>query len=134
MNDTAGSPRSPLLYHHVEWHLSRERVDGNVRCFAPEGAFCRLTCDQGCEEWGPDHEHPLTDSGCCNVVEFLVNGDSIEDVYDGPSTLLRSGFIEPEWQGDHYTWHYRDEREVLQAMLAAPDPAKGHYATNEGPK
>jgi hypothetical protein len=111
--------------HHVAWTIDRHGIRGVVTCHAPEGAFCRLVCDQDCEEWAPDHEHELHDVGYCNVVEFITNGDSIEDAYIGPANeTLCSGFIVPQWQGDWYGWSYADGREVLRASMAALSAAE----------
>lgn len=104
--------------HRVEWTLAPDDVRAALHCHAAEGAFCRLACSAGlCEEWPREGcAHGLTDVGYCNVVEFIENSDSVQSCYIGPSTSLRSGFIEEEWQGDYYGWKYADEVQVLRSM------------------
>lgn len=94
--------------HHIEWRIDKGMTYGKVTCEAQHGAFCRMTCSAFlCEEWPREGcEHGLVDSGDCNVVEHIENGDSIESAYIGPVEPLRSGPIEAKWQGDWYGWRY----------------------------
>lgn len=93
--------------HTITWTIYRGGpVFGLVKCQAGEDAPCRLTCSAGCEEWGPDHEHPLVPTRDCLVAEWLHNDDPSE-CYDGPDdTLVVDGPIEVEWTGDGYVWRY----------------------------
>lgn len=82
----------------------------SIECNAPEGAQCRLTCDDGCEEFTFEgHVHPLVDSGECMPMVYLDNaGESIQEYYDGPIAPLVDGIVSLRYHGgDQYvTWHY----------------------------
>jgi hypothetical protein len=92
--------------HSVAWMIHDDWIEGTVTCHAAEGADCRLDCPQGCEDWiVSDHEHELIDSGRCLFVEWMHESDGVLDAHRG-SHSLTDGFIEPEWDDDHYTWTY----------------------------
>jgi hypothetical protein len=112
----------PAEHHTVKWTIDRigwtTNITGTVECHAPEGAFCRLTCAEGCGSetypcgtWDDDAgrliHHQLTDSGECNVIPFL-EADELTEFYGGgqPETPLVSGPIEVEWEGEGYAWRY----------------------------
>lgn len=93
--------------HRVEVYIETGGgVDMEIVCDAPEGAPCRLWCDEGCESAGPDHGeiHELRDFGYCLRTEGWL--DEPFDAYSGVRTELRSGPVLLEWEGDYYTWKY----------------------------
>lgn len=90
--------------HTIEWRIEPEHVWGQLRCTAPEGAECRLTCPMGCESW--PCSHPLEDGGTCNPIEWIENSDGAVTAYGGQETALRDGPIEFNWEGDWYEWDY----------------------------
>ena len=102
---------TPLLRgpraHSVAWMLDGDWLEGTVTCHATEGADCRLTCPDGCASWDSlDHQHELVDGGECNFVEWVAN-DGVLDTHMGKHIPV-DGFIEPEWNDDHFTWTYSD--------------------------
>lgn len=73
-------------------------------CHEQPGAPCKRTCEQGCEEWGDDHEHALVPTEECNAAVWL-DESGMADCYDGPGVDLNSGMpIEVFWDGDGYLW------------------------------
>jgi hypothetical protein len=79
-------------------------------CDAKDGAPCRMWCKMpDCREEAQDgHEdHVLSDQGECGVISSL-NADPgfIPELYDGPETQLRPGFIDLSQDIDGVTWRY----------------------------
>lgn len=110
----------PAQNHTVKWTIDRfgwtTNITGTVECHAPEGAFCRLVCAEGCgsevypcSTWDDDTNrlihHKLTDAGYCNVIPFL-EADELTEFYGGDQAPLVSGPIEVEWEGEGYAWRY----------------------------
>jgi hypothetical protein len=92
--------------HSVKWTIDGDQIYGAVTCHCVEGADCRMTCPDGCEAWIlTGHEHGLIDYGECLVVEWFDNV-GLEDSHGPISEPLRDGFIDPEWDGDGWTWTY----------------------------
>jgi hypothetical protein len=88
---------------HDDW------IEGNVTCHATEGADCRLICSEGCDGWNiTDHEHELVDQGKCNFVEWM-DAEGLLESHVGTHAPT-DGFIEIEYEDDHYTWTYSHAR------------------------
>jgi hypothetical protein len=116
-------------HHTIRWTLgSYGRLSGSGLCTAPEGAGCRLIGgpDCQCEEWDPlrdeqgkpyhlanedasPERHYMHDQGECNIGLFLENGD-IEECGPGHEVVIGELPIEPEWDGDGYTWKPAEAR------------------------
>lgn len=100
----------PGLDHHLTVTIGDEGdVDCTIRCEAPEGAQCRLTCDDGCDEFTyDDHEHPLIDSGECMPLVYITSGDSVREFYQGPVSPLRDGPVILTYHGGdcYVSWRY----------------------------
>lgn len=114
---------TPLLRgphaHSVTWRIIDDWIEGRVTCHATEGADCRVQCLDGCESWSAvDHEHPLVDQGTCNFVEWMEAADSVTEAHVGDHALV-DGFIDPEWDDDHYVWSYVEGPESNQRLRAA---------------
>ncbi len=82
----------------------------NFLCHEPSDAECRQYCVNGCEERSvadcrsAGHQIKL---GGCSYVEWMdADSNSLEELYQGPKTELRSGPVEFTWHGDYYTWRY----------------------------
>lgn len=108
--------------HRIEWTHDEDRTTARVVCDAPEGADCRLTCDEGCEEWtierdesGPFHSvctleddlrHDMRDMGECNVALYLNEGECIEEMRSGDPSPIVVGSVSviPVWEGGYYSW------------------------------
>lgn len=96
---------SETPFHSVAWFIDRDTVYGRLTCTAPEGAPCRLICDDGCEEWPCPHE--LVDHGLCNAVEWVGSVGATEESYGGGDERpLRDGPVTFRWDGDGYLWEY----------------------------
>lgn len=87
------------------------------KCEADATADCRNFCDRTeCQECCQDYEahrpswvstaDPATGTGYCNQILWLENGGTFDEMYNGPSTDVRSGPIELDWDGHCYRWHY----------------------------
>lgn len=85
-------------------------VGVDIVCDAPEGASCRMWCDEGCEFGTLEHweNHTLRDQGYCTQTEGWFDEEPLE-LYAGPATELRSGPIDLIWDGDCFTWRYADD-------------------------
>lgn len=95
--------------HSVALELHDDWLTGTVTCHATEGADCRLMCMDGCESWSlTDHEHPLVDQGKCNFVEWVEAAGELLEYHVGSHAPV-DGFIEIEWDDDHYVWSYSDD-------------------------
>lgn len=118
--------RPTVLDHVVLVSLQKigwPQVEWKFVCHAPEGARCRLTCAQGCEEWdswepksedNPHFGHTYRDSGECQMVLFAnLDETDIEERYrfaeDETSVPVRSGLVELKYEGDGLvTWKYAE--------------------------
>lgn len=95
--------------HSVAWEHDYEDIACHVTCHASEGADCRLVCPENCESWSvADHEHDLIDHGQCLFVEWMEAEDGGLMAYGGGDHPVVAGFIEIEFDLDHYTWTYAD--------------------------
>ncbi len=91
--------------HSVAWFIDRDAVYGLLTCTAPEGADCRLACEDGCESWPCDHV--LVDQGVCGAIEWVNSVGSTEEGYGGGDERpLRDGAVTFRWDGDGYLWEY----------------------------
>ena len=78
-----------------------------IECNEPVGAWCRMHCPDGCEEWGPDHDHKLTDYGQCLAVECFDACGSIECGPDDlpPDTAPIGAAVDVEWDDVGWIWY-----------------------------
>ena len=122
--DTDSSSAVPTSPHRLEITL-QERPLGYIEyravCDAPVGAPCRMWCEHpDCQEdsASDDHDtHVLVDHGECGVTTWLnCDKGMIPELYTGPTTTLRQGFIEIASDFDGVTWTYAED--------AAPGPAE----------
>ncbi len=101
--------------HTLSVTIDCDRLSTRVVCHEPEGAECRLSCDnEGCEDGDTcvdaDRECHLSDSGDCQPSLYLNKDQTLilewhEDV-DEP---LADGMpIVCTWDGDGYTWRGAD--------------------------
>jgi len=104
--------------HTMNVKLDRDTVVLTPVCHEPEGAFCRLSCDSGCEYWSEGHgtedeegsdslSHQLIDFGYCNAIECLTNDDAdmAELCADENEISLFDGMpITMKWNGHGYEW------------------------------
>lgn len=102
-----------------------------ITCHAPEGALCRITCDDGCEEFEFEgHEHLLIDSGECMPLVYLENYDeNVREMYDGDvRPLTADGPVTLNYHsGDYFvSWRYADDSG--SALLEPQDSSKGANA------
>lgn len=75
-------------------------------CHEPNDAPCHLMCPEGCEVWGPGHEHELEPTDICNIVEWLT-ADGPEEFCDEENgeVPLRDGMPIKAWfDDDAYYW------------------------------
>lgn len=109
----AETDERPPQVHYLRARLQMLSDEADValriECESAEGAWCRLTCDEGCEEYGPDHPHQLVSTdGYCNAVEWIESGDSLHLSYSGDPTgsyPLHDGMaVDVVWEGDYYSW------------------------------
>ena len=106
--------------HRIELEISsgalgilRGDIAFNGVCDAPEGAPCRMWCDNPeCQEDEASDEHgdhTLVDQGECGLISGLNADPSyIPEAYDGPKVPLRPGFIELSADIDGVSWRYSD--------------------------
>lgn len=85
-------------------------VGVEIVCDAPEGAPCRMWCDEGCEHATLEHtaNHKLRDQGYCTKTEGWFDVEPL-DLYVGPNTELRSAPVELIWDDGYYAWRYADD-------------------------
>lgn len=94
-------------------HIMRVTFDNcTVRlvpeCHEPGGAICRVECAAGCESYSyPEHEHALKSTATCNAVDYLVNGEMVDEMCesDGPFLIYDGIPIGVTWDGDVYRWY-----------------------------
>ena len=104
---------------HSVRHIVRggDYVRTEFRCTAPPDARCRTFCqrciddsEEQCLCGYYDREPVETTGHPCNYLAWMESAP--EESYDGPDTPARGPGWQPvtfEWQGDFYTWRYRDE-------------------------
>lgn len=92
--------------HEIILTIDGYGVDVHWTCSATEGAWCRLTCPEQCEEWFEDHVHALVDAGECVVLPWLENNAAWDETYSGPPQQVRCGPIFVEWDNPGYRWSY----------------------------
>jgi len=104
--------------HSVTISLTEYGVVPKFTCHEPEGAMCRVTCQNGCGSWTPDHEektaaalgsdrkHKLVpyEYGC-NFVEWMESCDPIGDAFVGTWELVTDNKVQIEYTGEGYQWH-----------------------------
>ena len=74
-----------------------------VICTAPAGAPCHKVCDRDtCVESCGCDKPSLIDTGECQQIVWLNNGDDLMEVGDGVALLP----IDLEWEGDYYSWSF----------------------------
>lgn len=116
----------PGLDHVLAVTISDEGVlDFRIKCTAPEGAECRLTCSEHCYEFGFEaHEHPLVDYGMCLPLIYIENMDGVPESYSGPTVPLVSGPVVLTYHsGDYYvTWSYPDSDESHEVSIEGEEP------------
>lgn len=85
---------------------------GKFSCDAPEGATCRLWCDEDHELHDGTEECEKFDQGYCVHLEgWFDDAWAWEECYDGPGTPDHDGEIALTFHGeDGVTWHYADEQ------------------------
>jgi hypothetical protein len=94
--------------HHIHLELNTGWLHARFSCHEPSGAECRRSCTRGCEEI-TEHcrvEHEWENVDYCNLVTWLEESGTWDELYDGPKVLARSGQIATKWNGDSYTWSY----------------------------
>ena len=105
---------------HAARHTLRpgDLVHTEFRCTASENAPCRTFCQRCwdaaeercyCDDRGLE---PLISGGHpCNYLAWIENGDP-EYAYNGSEQPVRGPGWQPivfHWEGDDYSWRYRDE-------------------------
>lgn len=105
---------------HAVRHIVRpgDYVRTEYRCTAPEDAPCRSFCQtcwdesqERCVCDDNDRKPVITSGHPCNYLGWLEN-DAPEECYEGDEQPVRGPDWQPislEWEGDYYTWRYRDE-------------------------
>lgn len=97
------------MAHRIVLEIEKDWVTATVVCESGRDAGCRTGCiDPLCEGDGCDHPRKRLDY--CNVQTWIEN-DGWQDTHIGDCTLLRSAWITPVWQGDHFGWHYQIDRQ-----------------------
>lgn len=90
----------------VEWKCEADATaDCRAHCSAVE-------CEDGCQDyeahrpsWLPNSDS-ITEEIYCGQMVYLEEGGTFDELYNGPSTDVRSGPIELDWDGHGYRWHY----------------------------
>ena len=112
--------------HVASVTLDGDRLVWDVQCHEPEDAPCRLACAEGCESWGDldgdddgwfheaaydvPEKHRMKRLDCCNVLVFLSEGGSMEELHEGGARSVLGVFpIEPIWTGEGYLWRRGDQ-------------------------
>lgn len=132
----------PTNPHRIEVEISghpyglRGEITFTGVCDAPEGAPCRMWCDDpNClEEAREGHaEHLLRDQGECGAVGSL-NADPgfIPELYNGPPAPLRSGSINLVQDCDGVSWSYADESLPSVVFASAVFPSTGQPGATNG--
>ncbi|OZF05551.1 hypothetical protein [Rhodococcoides fascians] len=102
-------------FHHVYWKLQEGGgIRADFSCYAPDTEICRQHCLNGCETLPCDHMS-LNDPGKCLFADwFDASGDDAAEMYSGEDTTPHDGPVDPQWEGDYYTWTYASSPEVGQ--------------------
>ena len=110
-----------IVVTHQRWPGDVEWV---AHCHEREGAPCRLTCGEGCEEWGgiksdadgafhavetlgDPIQHRMVDSGECQAVVWLNEDDAgLEELgaETQPDFEIGRFRIKPVWTGEGFEW------------------------------
>lgn len=107
-------------YHRAHWaHDAGEFPRVTFTCSAPDTEVCRQMCsEERCETIPCEHVVTAPKGRCLFVDWFDAAGDP-EEAFSGDEAP-RDGAVEPEWQGDYYTWDYVpltwSQRETLKAI------------------
>ena len=109
--------------HALRVFFDQDAICAEVICKAAADADCRLSCDEGCEEWGAisrdddgiwhyvdddgtgrwrDRGHRMHTVGYCNVCEF-INDDGAAEFGSGTFDIATLP-IKPQWEGGYYSW------------------------------
>lgn len=106
---------------HAVRHLVRpgDLIRTEYRCTAGPDAPCRTFCQtcwdeaqERCVCDDSDRKPVLTGGHPCNYLSWIENGEP-EWAYNGPEEPVRGPGWQPivfHWEGDDYSWRYRDER------------------------
>jgi hypothetical protein len=104
------------MSHTISWTIARGELRTEFGCAAPHGAACRLECPAGCltvddcpTVGGYRASHQPVDAGRCLVVDWLEEGGTPDELYDGPTAPVRSGPILVDCYGDGWLWRYDDD-------------------------
>jgi hypothetical protein len=97
--------------HTLSVTINRDRVELEVACHEPQGADCRLSCDnEGCGDVETCNDRGetchLSDSGDCQPCLHLNEDPSmIEEWHEAVVEPLTDGMpIVCTWDGGGYTW------------------------------
>jgi len=109
--------------HRLEVEPAADWV-GRMVCDAPEGAKCRMACDECDEYLSANHdEHELHDQGYCLKVEGWFD-DGVDNCYDGDVFALgrlHSGPVLITWNGDWMVWRYDTKSTVSEPVTNQPN-------------
>lgn len=95
-------------YHQIHWTLEEGGgISADFTCSAPDTEVCRSHCsaDQ-CERIPCPHTVVAGPGRCLFADWFAASGDDPAEFYVGEKATPVDGYVEPEWQGDYYTWRY----------------------------
>lgn len=95
--------------HYLTLTLDSEWLDFKVECREPEGSMCRVTCPDGCESYGEDHEHELVPVDHCNAVEWINAFGVQAESHIGEDVLVKAVPIEVDWNGEMYEWYLKQQ-------------------------
>ncbi|UEJ83974.1 hypothetical protein Bra3105_06590 [Brachybacterium halotolerans subsp. kimchii] len=99
-------------YHHLTVTIAPlGDVHWSITCTAPEGAWCRVWCDEGCEHPSdPGHEgHVMKDQGTCGIAPWFDDSSLIPEMYEGIEQPLRSGPVSLHVSDDETSWEYVED-------------------------
>lgn len=94
-----------------------------ISCQASEGAWCRMQCPEGCEEWArTGHEHALVDAGHCLAFEWFENADDdVMGCYAGKEGPLSDGMPVDVKYCDGWEWSPASVPSGQQGVLVPRD-------------
>ena len=106
-------------YHQIHWTLEEGGgIRADFTCSAPDSEVCRLMCSANqCEQLPCTHAVVAAPGRCLFADWFNATGDdpaALTDAflaldavfYMGEKAAPVDGYVDPEWQGDYYTWMY----------------------------
>lgn len=100
------------MTHYLDITLGWGGLSTTFRCDAPEGADCRMWCDERCENWTEAHEsHVLRDQGTCFTKEWwdIDQAAALEGYVGSERDSLVSGPINVlSACEDEFTWEYAE--------------------------